>query len=358
MAFDKVGFIPGNETNTSRIVALLRQVAERINGLSAFVLSFLGFSNAASAFGYILGMTNGQFVLSAAASALTIALKTNAGTDPSSTDKVTVFFRNVTGTTGDVVALEITAATSLVISSGSTLGITSSTAFRLWIVGFNDGGTFRIGAIQRFASGRFYPLVEGLASSTAEGGAGGADSAGVIYTGSAVSSKAMRILAYAEWNVSGLTAGTWTTTNLSLVQLVGPGVYKPGDVVQVSSNTVSGQITTTNTTFTATGLSTPITPTSAANVMLVSYDAMLGQTDAGVSSFATVERGGTPVGGEKSASAGGGYILSNSANTFFDWPMATSEQTYEVYYKTNSPGTAVFFTGTTTAHISVTEIMV
>ena len=82
---------------------------------------------------------------SIAGNALTIAVKDASGSDPSSTSPVAIDFRNVTLATGTPSTLSVTAATSLVISSGSTHGVVGTEPFRLWIVGFNDGGTFRLG---------------------------------------------------------------------------------------------------------------------------------------------------------------------------------------------------------------------
>jgi hypothetical protein len=87
------------------------------------------------------------FAASVGSSALTIALKGADGNDPSASNPVIVPFRNVTAATGTPTFLTITAATSIVISSGSTLGMTSGVAATLAIVGFNDGGTFRLGLI-------------------------------------------------------------------------------------------------------------------------------------------------------------------------------------------------------------------
>jgi hypothetical protein len=222
--------------------------------------------------------------VSAAASALTIALKDEAGNDPSSTSPAIVYFRNATGTTGTVAALNVEAATSLVVSSGSTLGVTSSTAFRLWIVGFNDGGTFRLGVINCSTADLIYPLNDDtIVSSTAEGGAGAADSAGVFYTGTAVTSKAYRILGYAEWNTSGVTAGTWTTSNLSKIQVFGYGVKKPGEIVQTATS-ATGAVATGTTVIPQDDtipqntegdqyLSQAITPTSAANRLVITSEA-------------------------------------------------------------------------------------
>lgn len=213
---------------------------------------------------------NATLAVSAAASALTIALKTAGGADPSATDPVLIGFRSATGTTGTPSQLLITAATSLVISSGSMLGVASSTAFRLWIVGFNDGGTFRLGVINCASSTQVFPLNEAIpTSSTAEGGAGAADSAGVFYTGTAVTTKAYRVLGYIEWSSSGLTAGTWTTSNLNYVQMFGPGIKLPGAIVQLASFTTASATTSSTTVITSTALTKSITPQSAANRILV-----------------------------------------------------------------------------------------
>ena len=180
--------------------------------------------------------TNIGLTVSAAAGALTIALKGADGNDPSATNPVDIAFRSATSTTGTMTTRTITAATSLVVSSGSTLGVVSSTAFKLWVVAFDDAGTVRLGVINCFNSTG--PVIHPLrpymiASSTAEGGAGAADSAGVFYTGTAVSSKPLAVLGFLAWDASGVTAGTWTTTNLSRVQVYEPGVPLPGDTVQV-----------------------------------------------------------------------------------------------------------------------------
>src|SRR6185369_16273900 len=88
---------------------------------------------------------NMGLAVSAAGSALTIALKGADGNDPSATNPVLIPFRNATEITGTPTWMTITAAQSLVVSSGSRLGVTSATAFRLWVVGFNDASTFRLG---------------------------------------------------------------------------------------------------------------------------------------------------------------------------------------------------------------------
>lgn len=205
----------------------------------------------------------------------TIALKTAAGADPTPADPIRIAFRNATAGTGDFTVLEITAATSITISSGSTLGATSAVPFRIWLTGFNDGGTFRPGVIKCALTDGVYGLQDNvLESSTAEGGTGTADSAGVIYTGTAVTAKPMRVLVYLEYTLT--TAGTWDAAP-SLVSIYSHGDRLPGEAVQVRRNqtgaTASGTTTipqddtipqnTEGTEF----MTQAITPRSAVNLL-------------------------------------------------------------------------------------------
>jgi hypothetical protein len=147
--------------------------------------------------------------------------------------------RSATATTGTPTWYAIRSATSLTISSGSTLGVVNSsvrnvtqTPFKIWIVLFDDGGTTRVGAINcslpATNSASIYPLsAYGIASSTAEGGAGNADSALVFYTGTAVTSKAYTVIGYLSYESGLTTPGTWDA-NPTRIQLYDPSVPLPG----------------------------------------------------------------------------------------------------------------------------------
>jgi hypothetical protein len=221
------------------------------------------------------------FTASVAASALTVALKDAEGNDPSASSPVIIPFRNVTAATGTPSYLTITAATSIVISSGSTMGFASGVAGRLWIVGFNDGGTFRLGLVNARSGITLMTLRDGIYSSTAEGGAGGADTAQVIYTGTAVTSKAMVILGYLE--ATEATAGTWATAP-SLLKLRMPGDPLPGDTVQIRRNDTGAVATGTTimpyddtipqNTEGDQYMSQAITPTAATNLLRVQSSAV------------------------------------------------------------------------------------
>lgn len=177
-------------------------------------------------------MVNGTIVASVSANALTVAIKTLSGADPSSVNPVFVNFRDVTNATGDYVTFSVTAATSIVISSGSTMGTTSNIPFRLYLVGFNDASTFRLALINSSTATQIFPLNESVAqSATNEGGAGAADAAGIFYAGATVTAKAMRLLGYLDFSSGQATPGSWATAP-DIIQLFALGTRKPGDIVQ------------------------------------------------------------------------------------------------------------------------------
>jgi hypothetical protein len=310
------------------------------------------------------GFANCTLAASAASSALTIALKDNTGADPTAASPCTVNFRNVTGATGATSQLSVTAATSLVISSGSTMGVVSSTAFRIWVVVFNDASTPRIGAFNASTASatgaQIFPLNETVpASSTAEGGAGAADSAGVIYTGTAVTSKAFQILGYIEWSASGLTAGTWTTTNLNFIQVMGPGVRKPGEPVQTIMATTTTGATGTAATY-STALSQAITPSSAANLVSL-HCSGTAFSGAGLSSgYTALMNGATVLISNRMFNTNAAAVYSFGALSWIDKPNSAASVTYNVKIKGDGVNSAGWGTSGDTGQfgmITVTEIM-
>lgn len=234
---------------------------------------------------------NGTIAESNAGNAVTFSLKTLAGNDPSANDQVLIAFRNASAGTGNYVYRSVTSALSLTLSAGSTLGTANSTPCKLWLVLFDDGGTIRLGAINCLSGVNIYQLGQvPLASSTAEGGAGGADSAHVFYTTAAVTSKAYIPIAYASYESGLSTAGNWNVSP-TRIQLFGAGVKLPGDVVQ-TRRTQTGTIATGSTAIVADNtvpqntegdqyMSQAITPTSAANILRIVARAQLSHSASG-----------------------------------------------------------------------------
>jgi len=119
---------------------------------------------------------------------------------------LTLDFRSATLGSGTVTTVTGTPA-NLVISSGSTLGTINATQSRIVVLALNNGGTIELAAVN--ISGGNQLDETNLISTTAEGGAGGADSANVVYSTTARTSLAYRVIGYIESTQA--TAGTWAT---------------------------------------------------------------------------------------------------------------------------------------------------
>jgi hypothetical protein len=233
---------------------------------------------------------NLSLAVSASAGALTISLKDGLGNTPSADSPCILDFRSTTGTVGASVHRSVQAATSLTVPSTATLAVPSSKAFRLWVVGIDDGGTFRLGVVNCATnvapSAQIFPLSEAALVTTTAISTGSA-SAGVFYTGTAVTTPAaLRILGYIEWSTSGITAGTWTTTNIIANQLFGSGIPTPGHSTGNIARNQTGTLSTGSTTIPNDNtipqntegnqfMTQAITPISAANHLRIKAQAFI-----------------------------------------------------------------------------------
>lgn len=125
-------------------------------------------------------------------------------------------FRSTTLGSGTSTVVQNSGTLSLTISSGSTLGTVNATASRIVVLAINNAGTMELAAVN--ISGGNQLDETNLISTTAEGGAGAADSANVIYSTTARTSVAYRVVGFIDSTQA--TAGTWATAP-SLVQGVG-----------------------------------------------------------------------------------------------------------------------------------------
>jgi hypothetical protein len=147
---------------------------------------------------------NCSFTATVAGNALTVALKGNDGNDPSALNPVKIGFRSATITSSVYSIVSAVAATSVTVSSGSTLGTTNGDEANLYVYAINNAGTIELGII----NGKI--LDEGsVNSSTAEGGAGAADAIATLYSTTARANIAVRLLG--RIRVTEAAAGTWAT---------------------------------------------------------------------------------------------------------------------------------------------------
>lgn len=155
---------------------------------------------------------------SVGSNALTIALKTAAGNNASATDPVKVAFRSATLATGTVSLVKVTGALSTVISSGSTAGHSNALERQIYVYLINNAGTAELAWSTKLFNENL------LVSTTAEGGAGAADSATVMYSTTARSNVAFRCIG--RLLSTQTTAGTWAAV---------PTNIQVGDVRKVTS---------------------------------------------------------------------------------------------------------------------------
>lgn len=125
---------------------------------------------------------------------------------------------------------------NLVISSGSTLGTFSGIQSRIAVLAINNAGSIELAAVN--VAGGQYLTETGLISTTAEGGAGAADSATVVYSTTARSNVAYRVLGYVESTQA--TAGTWASAPSTIQGAGGFAMVSRGMVSGLAVATTSG----------------------------------------------------------------------------------------------------------------------
>lgn len=133
---------------------------------------------------------------SVASSALTVTL------NPCALD-----FRATPLTSGTVNTRTVGSAISVIVSSGSTLGTVSAQQSRIVVIALDNAGTIELAVVN--ISGGTNLDETTLISTTAEGGAGAADSATVVYSTTARTSLPFRVVGFIQSTQT--TAGTWAT---------------------------------------------------------------------------------------------------------------------------------------------------
>lgn len=287
-------------------------------------------------------LINGKLSLSVAASALTIAVKTLAGSDPSSSDAV---FVRIPDGSGGFNYRSITSALSVVVSSGSTLGTTNSVAFRLWIGVLDNSGAELFVVNARSSKDIVAPAEFSTVTTTAEGGSGGADTAQVPYSTSARATKQFRWVGFATWESGLATAGTWSAGPTS-VYMVTPTTPRPGAPTglfkRVAKTSVSTIAITAGTFADATGVTVSITPNSAANLIRCAANVTFGAAAGSRQISAYIMRGSTVVEQADTASnrSRGAAVVNIQSNAVcdtvaleaYDFPASTSSTTYKVQF--------------------------
>jgi len=122
------------------------------------------------------------------------------------------------------------------------------------------------------------------------------------------------------------------------------GLITPaGHVIQTISATTADfnpRTTTTSTSYTTTGYTLDITPTSTSSKILIQFSLATGNTVSGQYNYFKVYRGSTALGGE--GAMGGSLHWSIVYGATLDSPSTTSATTYSIYTKSSNINNTVY----------------
>lgn len=143
-------------------------------------------------------------------------------------------FRSGTLTDGTVNKRTVGSPVSMTVSNGSTLGTTNGVASRIAVLAIDNAGTVEVACVN--LNGGTALDEDSLISTTAEGGAGAADSATTIYSTTARSNVPFRVVGVVT--ITEATAGSWVSSP-TVIQGIGGQIHAVG-CSEVRVNTANG----------------------------------------------------------------------------------------------------------------------
>ena len=169
-----------------------------------------------------------------ASKSLTITLTDIAGAVPSATSPVSIAMRSSALTSGQVVLRYATETKKVVLPSGATLGFANNESGRIYVWAVDNDKDFDL-AVSRTAdifteAGVVTTVALGSGITEPEGRLEAATLANTMYSTTALVGKAYRCIGYIEIT-TGAVAGEWELPP-TIIQLMGPGVHRTGDVIQ------------------------------------------------------------------------------------------------------------------------------
>jgi hypothetical protein len=126
-----------------------------------------------------------------------------------------------------------------------------------------------------------------------------------------------------------------------VIQLFGPGVKKPGDIVQSLYMESTAQTQNSSATPVNTQATLSITPTSAANVVRATSTGTLYSDTAGAGALAQIYRGSTAVGTVAEAFGGSGAAIASATMVAIDHPNSVAPVNYTTKLYMNVTGTPI-----------------
>ena len=261
------------------------------------------------------------------------AFAANTGLAPTTTNPISIAFRDSTLANGDPVIVNATSSLAISAPVGATLGGGAGhNPFRFWIIVINNGGVPILGLINCNNGTSVVNLDETRLINPATISSG-SKSAGTFYASTTATNKAFRILGFLTYNTGLVTAGTYNNPP-SVVQLFGPGVKKPGDVMQTQATVGASSLV--------------IAPTSTVNLVRVSITGAWITQNTGSGTFSVVTNLNRSNGGLiqnqtfTAIGANGSILTAPFAFTQMDAPNSTAGITYSITFSVSNTGAAGF----------------
>jgi hypothetical protein len=277
---------------------------------------------------------------SASGNALTLTLSQANGSAPTSASPVLVPFRSTTPGVGTVTWSTISAIQSITIPSGATLGTSNGVPFRVWIFLNYNGGAPELGVATCSNTTTIFPCAawEGTLPTTIAIG-GSSNTGGVLYATTGVAADAVRIIGYIDYSNGLPVAGAWSGSPDTNVQVFGPGIKKPGDVVQEIFAQTNSSVSTGATTV-ASNVTASIALSSAIN--LIDVDITAAANAASGANITGEVRRGTLTNVSQQVNLGtAGAVAVNGMFAFdvLDAPGVVTSTPYTLYFN-SSTGTS------------------
>ena len=224
----------GSGTIASWVISQTSQPSSAISGAMQPVTSAASLAAGRTAFGVpTAGILSASGITGAAVGLQSIDYSLAANAMTLKLNPTVLDFRSTTLSSGAITSVVLASQISTVISSGSTAGATSGVQSEIVLLAINTAGTIELAWTNRAGGLRLDG--QNLITTVAEGGAGAADSISTIYSTTARTGVAYRVVGFIRSTQT--TAGTWAQTP-TLVQGAGPAdpVSKPKFSAYLSAN--------------------------------------------------------------------------------------------------------------------------
>ena len=154
-------------------------------------------------------LQNCRFVASVGSNAITLALKTKDGSDPSTTSKVDIGFRSATLTSTEYNIRQITSALNIVVPATATLGFGNSETGYVALYAIDNAGTVELAVAGSIHDQTLFQPESARVSTTALDTA--SDASCKLYSDTARSNVPCRFLGMIKIQ-TGATAGNWSNS--------------------------------------------------------------------------------------------------------------------------------------------------